>query len=420
MEAILFYCLKATGISAALYLYYRLFLKEETFHRFNRFYLLGSVVASLLLPLLKTGYFTVEVGQDVYGVVHKLQHSGPVTEAGSMGYAEMLVITFIVVAVFFTLRFFAGIFKITRLKKRFSVEAWEDIRFYRTDLESAPFSYFRNLFWKDSIAMDSDVGRQVLKHEMVHIRQKHTHDKLFMEVVQSIFWFNPFFLLIKKELHLIHEYLADREAIAASDTAAFAQLLLESHFSGNRFSIESPLLHSSIKRRLLMLKRPRTRFGYIRRVLTLPVVFAVAFAFVVNAQNKQVHTVQVPPAVKAKAVAVPHKSIREPEINSAFTGEAAGNITELPDQPQLLQIEEAAAAAQEQSELKADEAALIRAEADSIRKEAAVIRAEADIIRREAALARKEADIIRRKAALIRQEAAAVRERSSQSRRTAL
>lgn len=420
MEAILFYCLKVVGISAVLFLYYRLFLKEETFHRFNRFYLLGSVVASLFLPLLKTGYFTVQVGQGVYGVVHKLQHTGPVAEADAVGYAEMLVMAFIAVAVFFTLRFFAGILKIARLKKRFSVEAWEGIRFYRTDLENAPFSYFRNLFWKDSITMDSDVGRQVLKHEMVHIRQKHTHDKLFMEAVQSIFWFNPFFLLIKKELHLIHEYLADREAVAASDTAAFAQLLLESHFAGNRFSVESALFHSSLKRRLYMLKRPRTRFGYMRRVLVLPMVFVVAFAFVVNAQNKQVHTVQVPPAVKVKAAAVPHKSIPEPETEPAFTGEAGTSIAELPDQPQVLQAEEAAVMAWEQSQFKADEAALIRAEADSIRREAAVIREEAEVIRREAALVRKKAAVIRRKSALIRREAAVLRERASQSRRTAL
>ncbi len=409
---ILFYCAKVTGISAALFLYYRLFLREKTFHRFNRFYLLGTVLVAVALPWLKTKSFTVEVGENIYGVVQSVQQVQS-ADSGTMPYVGILAVVWAGVAVFFLGRFFLGILKINRLKRQFPAEIRKGIRFHPTDLENAPFSYFRNLFWKNSINLDSETGRQILKHELVHIEQRHTFDKVFAELIKCVLWFNPFFYLIKKELHLIHEYLADKEAVNGTDTSAFARMLLESHFPEHNLNVTSPLLSADLKKRLRMLKKPKARFDYIRRVLVLPAVFAVAFAFVVNAQNRPADTLKVRPEVKGENAAVPDKMIPEPEIKFSFTGEVPRNITEHSDLPQVPEVEEAAAAAREQSARRADEAALILAEADSIRTEAAAVRAEAEIIRKQSALVRAEAKIIRRKAALIRQEAAVIRERLS-------
>lgn len=109
-----------------------------------------------------------------------------------------------------------------------------------------------------------------------------------MEIITSVFWFNPFFHLIKKEISLIHEYLADKKAVKQSDTKAFAQMLLASHFSGNQLPATSPFLSSNLKKRLKMLQKPQTKFGYARRIFALPVLFTVAFAYMVNAKNKEI------------------------------------------------------------------------------------------------------------------------------------
>ena len=122
---------------------------------------------------------------------------------------------------------------------------------------------------------------------MVHIEQKHSYDKIFIEIVTAVFWFNPFFYLIKKEINLIHEYLADNKAVRQSDTKAFAQMLLASHFSGNQLPATSPFLSSNLKKRLKMIQKPKTKFGYVRRISALPVLFTVAFAYMVNAKNKK-------------------------------------------------------------------------------------------------------------------------------------
>ncbi|WP_228414033.1 M56 family metallopeptidase [Chryseobacterium sp. CH21] len=181
-----------------------------------------------------------------------------------------------------------GIFKIQQFKNQFQKESFDGINFYRTDLAEAPFSYFKNLFWKNTITLHSDIGKQILKHEMVHIEQKHSFDKIFIEIITSVFWFNPFFHLIKREINLIHEYLADKKAVKQSDTKAFAQMLLASHFSGTQLPVTSPFLSSNLKKRLKMLQKPKTKFGYARRIFALPVVFSIAFAYLVNAKNREI------------------------------------------------------------------------------------------------------------------------------------
>lgn len=392
MEALFFYCTKVTGISTLFFLYYVLFLREKTFHRFNRFYLLGSVVVSLFLPLLKTNYFMVEVGESVYGVVHKLQHVEPVT--GATAYAEMLIVVFAAVAAFLIIRFISGTLKIAGLKNRFPAEKYEGIFLYRTNLENAPFSYLRNLFWKDSIAMDSDVGRQVLKHELVHIEQGHTWDKLFTEVVQSIFWFNPFFYLIKKELHLIHEYLADKEAVDGTDTAAFARMLLQSHFPGYNLCTANPLLSSDLKKRVYMLKKNKTKFGYVRRILLLPVLFALVFAFVVNAQKAELRTVS--------SVLMQHGS---QDINGAYPETPATSaLSSIVGETDKLFPRKTTVPGDEDREQQQYEAEATASDAKAAAEQAEFIRSEAELIQREAALVSEAALLVREEARLIKEQ----------------
>ena len=123
---------------------------------------------------------------------------------------------------------------------------------------------------------------------MVHIEQKHSFDKLFVQIIQSLFWFNPIFYFIKKEITLIHEYLADKKAVKNADTRAFAQMLLASNFSGNVLPATSPFLSSNLKKRLKMLTQKNTKYSYARRILALPILFGVSFALLVNAKNIEI------------------------------------------------------------------------------------------------------------------------------------
>ncbi len=289
MEAFLWYSGKMILCSGVMFLYYQLFLKDKTFHHYNRFYLIALMLVSLLLPLVKIDFFTIEINKDLYLLYSKLQNFNNIkaTNDDTINY-QYFIYAFGLVSVFFVGRLIYGIIRIQNLKKIYHQEIFKGIRFYQTNLTDAPFSYFKNLFWKESIIINSDLGRQILKHEMVHIEQKHTYDKLWSEVVVAVFWFNPFFHIIKKELGLIHEYLADKKSVKNSDTKAFAQMLLASHFSGKVLPATSPFLSSNLKKRLQMLQQPKTKYSYARRLLALPTTFILAFAYMVNAQNNDI------------------------------------------------------------------------------------------------------------------------------------
>lgn len=289
MEAILLYFGKVILCSGVMFLYYQLSLKDKTFHHYNRFYLLSAMIISLLLPLIKVDDFTIEVSNDMYLLIDRIQNFNTTKNINNDHiYLRIIFSALGLVSFYFLGRFIYGIFRIQQLKNQFQKESFDGINFYHTNLTEAPFSYFKNLFWKNSITLNSEIGRQILKHEMVHIEQKHSFDKIFIEIITSVFWFNPFFHIIKKEISLIHEYLADKKAVKQSDTKAFAQMLLASHFSGTQLPATSPFLSSNLKKRLKMLQKPKTKFGYARRIFALPVLFSVAFAYMVNAKNNEI------------------------------------------------------------------------------------------------------------------------------------
>lgn len=289
MDAVLIYFVKVILCSGVMFLYYQLSLKDKTFHHYNRFYLLSAMLISMLLPLIKVEDFTIEVSSNLYKLIDQVQNFNTIkTSNNDYIYLRLVFSALGLVSFYFLGRFAYGIFKIQKLKNQFQKESFDGINFYQTNLTEAPFSYFKNLFWKNSITLNSETGKQILKHEMVHIEQKHSFDKIFIEIITSVFWFNPFFHIIKKEISLIHEYLADKKAVKQSDTKAFAQMLLASHFSGNQLPATSPFLSSNLKKRLKMLQKPNTKFGYARRILALPVVFTIAFAYLVNAKNQEI------------------------------------------------------------------------------------------------------------------------------------
>ena len=275
-------------VSAVMSAYYLLFLRDKTFHHYNRFYLLGTMVLSLLLPLLKVEYFTIETDSRILLLLNQFNQNSSQEVENSFNFWDFGALILGIVSFFLLAKLTLGLVKIHQLKKEFPKESIEGITFYNTNLHDAPFSFFRNLFWKKSILINSDLGKQILKHEMVHIEQKHSFDKLFVQIIQSLFWFNPIFYFIKKEITLIHEYLADKKAVKNADTRAFAQMLLASNFSGNVLPATSPFLSSNLKKRLKMLTQKNTKYSYARRILALPILFGVSFALLVNAKNIEI------------------------------------------------------------------------------------------------------------------------------------
>jgi N-acetylmuramoyl-L-alanine amidase len=173
-----------------------------------------------------------------------------------------------------------------RLKTKGRPEQREGFLLIRTDDPRAPFSFMNMLFLPTHMREDNPEGRSILMHELAHIRQHHTLDKLAMELILAACWLNPFNWLIKKELWLQHEFLADKYAIADGNSEAFARMLLYSVSNASNRSVLSPFFQSPIKRRLSMLSRPDgSGYGFWRSVLSIPVLLTAILLLAVNAKT---------------------------------------------------------------------------------------------------------------------------------------
>jgi N-acetylmuramoyl-L-alanine amidase len=166
--------------------------------------------------------------------------------------------------------------KIYRLKKQYPVNKTNEFDFINTNLRQAPFSFLRNIFWRADISLHDETGKQIMQHEITHIKQKHSWDKLFVQTILCFYWMSPFFWLLKKELYLLHEFIADEKAVGKNDAASFAKMLLSSQYGSFQFAPAQSIFYSPIKRRLIMLTTSKKlQFGYLRRVMVLPLLTIV-------------------------------------------------------------------------------------------------------------------------------------------------
>jgi TonB-dependent SusC/RagA subfamily outer membrane receptor len=276
-QTVLLYLLKSILISGLFIAYYWIALRDKKFHYYNRFYLLSASVISLVAPLLNFNWFTVEEPV-LYSSSKIIQFVIPTSVAHKsiqFGWPDYVLFFTGIISIALIGLLLMHILKIQLLKRKWDVTKMEGFDFINTNEDNAPFSFLNNLFWKQSISLQEEGGQQIFKHEITHIQQKHTWDRIYCQLVASVFWMNPFNWIIQKELVAIHEFIADEEAVGNSNVEAFAKMLLQTHYGNHFLNPTHSFFYSSIKRRLAMLtKSTNTKYSYLRRVMVLPVLIA--------------------------------------------------------------------------------------------------------------------------------------------------
>jgi hypothetical protein len=286
MGIVISHFLKAFIASGILYTYYLLALRNKKFNFYNRWYLLMSVIISLLIPFVNFSWYQIESEQNTPLVIFfKTLNSSPVTKKAAIHFTPELIIfcSITIVSALLLIFLFSRIIWIYRIKRVGNITRMQGFDLIETNVKQAPFSFLHNLFWKYGMSMTDDIGTKIFKHELSHIRQRHSFDKLFAQIVLCIFWINPFYWIIQKELDSIHEFIADAASIEKGDTESFALMLLQAHDEGRYLSPSNSFFNSSIKRRLIMIaSSKRTSFSYIRRILALPVAVSLVILFSIN------------------------------------------------------------------------------------------------------------------------------------------
>ena len=289
MGTFLVYILKSAVCLAMFYLFYRLLLSKETFHRFNRMALLGVMLLSCLLPLVKV---TVEQASPVNAQVMSMEDlllmyqwnsEAVVVEEGSRPFhwQEGLVLVYFAGLFFVIVRHLWSLGRMLYLIRHSRCERLDNgIRLVVHRRKLAPFSWMRYIVISETDLKES--GHHILVHEMAHIHYRHSWDLLLTEACAWLQWFNPAIWLLKQELQNIHEYEADEEVLRQGINAKEYQMLLIKKAVGARlYSIANSFNHSSLKKRITMMIRkksnPWSRVKYLY-VLPLATVAVTVFA----------------------------------------------------------------------------------------------------------------------------------------------
>jgi len=235
---------------------------------------------SLAIPFFKLSMFSVTEEQAA-GAKQLLIYltqlpASPVQE----NYIDWEIIVIAVISSLFVCYLVYSVLRIFRLKAMNSKTQMGEFTFIETDLDEAPFSFFSNLFWKKSISIEDECGRKILQHELSHIREKHSWDRLFSQLICSVFWMNPFNWIIQKELQNIHEFIADRDAVGTGEVDAFAKMLLKTYYGNHFLNPSHSFYYSSIKRRIIMLTTSNIpKYSYLRKVAVLPMLAFILALF---------------------------------------------------------------------------------------------------------------------------------------------
>ena len=295
------FIIKSAITLALLYSCFFLFLSKETFHRFNRFMLVGIMLTSLITPLfhITTEHPTV-INEEFRTVQTFIEHSPTIAsndaaEADSMTWSQALTWTYLTgvgVMLLITIVQALSLIRYMRGGLRHTDKHGNTVILQKGDMPS--FSIFRYIVM--SVKDYETHSQHILTHEQEHIRLGHTYDLMLLEAMKTLQWFNPFVWFIGRDLKSVHEYEADQAVINQGIDAKSYQQLLVMKVVGNRLQpFTNNLNHGSLKKRITMMyKKKSNRWLMLKSLCAIP-----ALALAINAFATPEGTVTIDKAINS-------------------------------------------------------------------------------------------------------------------------
>ena len=300
----LIYDAKVAVLIAVFYMFYRLMLARETFHRVNRLVLLLTAVASFVLPLcVITMHETVTMEAMPVMTVDNLTVDDvapmpePVVE--TPWWQILLPVLFMIGMVVTIGHTLMSMFRILMLIKRSEKHPQSDgtTICVSGNADVPPFSWMHYIVMNQSDYAERNAA--ILAHERGHIRLRHSWDLLLVDTLTALQWFNPAMWMLRSDLRAIHEYEADGEVLSLGINARqYQYLLITKAASIGGYSLANGISHSTLKNRInMMLHKKSSQTSLLKLLALVPIV---GLALAVNAEKVQdvVYTNTVAPSAE--------------------------------------------------------------------------------------------------------------------------
>lgn len=254
------YILECIAFQLVFLVIYDFFLKKETFFQWNRVYLIGTYMLSLVLPWIKIEALKTSVPEAYYVYPEFLWNTNSVAISPSERAASVFQVSWqegvlyggmLVAALYFGYK----LFQLYKLGRNGSVERFPNFKRIVIKNSELAFSFFRSIFLGDKILEREHSS--IIQHELVHIEQRHTLDLLFFEFMRIVGWFNPLVYVYQNRIAELHEFIADAQVPKAQRKAHY-DLLLSQIFKTQNISFVNQFFKSSL-----------TRLPLLDRILTI-------------------------------------------------------------------------------------------------------------------------------------------------------
>jgi len=284
----LVFLLKSTACLAIFLAFYKLVLEKESIHHFKRFFLLGALIASFLIPnIVFEEYVDVTKNASITNSVVKINDS-PQESVGPIDteWSDILWCIYALGAMVFAFRFFKNLGQIGYRIRHNPKFKQNFITRVLLSQSIPPHTFFNYIFLNQQEFKNNDIPQEVLLHEETHAKQRHSLDILFIELAQVLLWFNPIIYLFKSTIKLNHEFLADSAVINTRKNHSHYQNTILSYLSHDTFNknqsigIANAINYSSIKKRFTVMKTNTSRKSFVfRSLLLLPLTALLLFGF---------------------------------------------------------------------------------------------------------------------------------------------
>jgi TonB family protein len=343
------YLIELSVIHIALILGYWCFLRKERQYAKMRFYLIGSTLLALAVPLLKLPKLLFNSQEPVDALPMEAipidaTAITPAAEMSTWSY-DLLIWIYVAISSFFLFKLLSGVLYLIWLERKSSHEKLNDLCIRKVGNIKGSFTFFNWIFLNKEIDPNQQDYEAILKHEKAHVSLGHTYDLMFFELFKVCFWWLPTAWIIIKEIKKIHEYQADAAALQSCDVDQYSSILISSTLKTNGLSLASSFHDGLILKRLTAMKQQAKNVSpwKIGALAALCTLLFIAFACSeeadreikeIGSKNNMITFDQLPPSMQTDLAEIQDElSFLKVDVSD---NDEISNIKELQDLDQKL------------------------------------------------------------------------------------
>ena len=306
------YVVKSGICLAILFGIYKIFLEKEKALQFNRFYLVSSLLFSFIIPLIKIRLPTHQIAFMPVNRLVTIQDSAQYVATGLISDEveirvpiNYLLLVYLVITFLFLIRFVRHILDLYFVVKHNPVLSFKEAKFVLITANNTPYTFLNYIFIDEAAFKNQSIEEELFTHELAHVRQKHSWDIIFIELISSFFWFNPLLIWMKKAIQLNHEFLADDVVNSTYGNVKYYQRLLLSKLVNTKpVFLTSNLTFQATKQRFLMMTKQTSRKKTVAIIIAIIPVIAILTVLTCTTILAQQSATEKPPVIVPKTTAI--------------------------------------------------------------------------------------------------------------------